>query len=131
MEFPLQKRFKPQSQWKLQRYSLDRVAAFPETKTSQIHWAALKTAAAKEIVLKNIFSGRPDRGIVNRLIREIGPVNTGTHKSPLVAAAFTGLRKKAEARGSGDFSPLLCGQNANGCREISAAELTKLLAAEL
>ena len=103
----------------------------PETKTSQIHRAALKSEAAKETVLTNIFSGRPARGIVNRLIREIGPVNADTPEFPLAAAAVTSLRKKAEAMGSGDFSPLWCGQNAGGCREIPAAELTKLLAAEL
>jgi nitronate monooxygenase len=65
------------------------------------------------------------------LIREIGPVNSDTPEFPLAAAAVTSLRKKAEAMGSGDFSPLWCGQNAGGCREIPAAELTKLLAAEL
>ena len=103
----------------------------PETKTSQIHRATLKSEAAKKTVLTNIFSGRPARGIVNRLIREIGPVNSDTPEFPLAAAAVTSLRKKAEAMGSGDFSPLWCGQNAGGCREIPAAELTKLLAAEL
>ncbi len=103
----------------------------PETKTSQIHRATLKSEAAKETVLTNIFSGRPARGIVNRLIREIGPVNSDTPEFPLAAAAVTSLRKKAEAMGSGDFSPLWCGQNAGGCCEIPGAELTKLLAAEL
>ncbi|HEY4959009.1 MAG TPA: 2-nitropropane dioxygenase, partial [Caldimonas sp.] len=34
----------------------------------------------------------------------------------------------AEARGSGDFSPLWSGQNASGCRELPAAEITRGLA---
>ncbi|HVJ22579.1 MAG TPA: 2-nitropropane dioxygenase, partial [Burkholderiales bacterium] len=38
------------------------------------------------------------------------------------------LRAKAEAQGSGEFSPLWSGQNATGCREIPAAELTRELA---
>jgi nitronate monooxygenase len=41
------------------------------------------------------------------------------------------LRAKAESQGSGDFSPLWAGQNASGCQEISAANLTRALAAEL
>ena len=37
-------------------------------------------------------------------------------------------RAAAEAAGLGDFSPLWCGQNASGCREIPAARLTRELA---
>ena len=43
-------------------------------------------------------------------------------------AAIAPLRATAEARGSGDFSPLWAGQNVTGCREIPAAELTRQLA---
>jgi len=39
------------------------------------------------------------------------------------------LRAKAEAEGSGDFSPLWSGQNASGCKEVPAARLTLGLAA--
>jgi hypothetical protein len=42
---------------------------------------------------------------------------------PLATSAIAPLRAKAEASGSGDFSPLWCGQNASGCRERSAAEI--------
>ena len=95
----------------------------PETKTSQIHRTALKSENAQKTVITNIFSGRPARGIINRLIREIGPINADTPELPLAAAAVTSLRKKAEAMGSGDFSPLWCGQNVGGGHEIPAAEL--------
>jgi nitronate monooxygenase len=47
---------------------------------------------------------------------------------PLAATAIAPLRAKAEAKGAGDFSPLWCGENATGCREIPAAELTRSLA---
>jgi nitronate monooxygenase len=50
---------------------------------------------------------------------------------PLAAAAVAPLRAKAESQGSGDFSPLWTGQNATGCREISAAELTREIASAL
>ena len=103
----------------------------PETKTSPIHRAALKSEDVKETVLTNIFSGRPARGLINRFIREIGPINADAPEFPLASAAVMAIRKKAEAVGSGDFSPLWCGQNVSGCLEIPAAELTLKLAAEL
>jgi nitronate monooxygenase len=39
------------------------------------------------------------------------------------------LKAAAEKLGRDDFSTLWSGQNASGCREIPAAELTRLLAA--
>ena len=50
---------------------------------------------------------------------------------PLATAALAPLRAKAESRGCGDFSPLWSGQNASGCREIPAAQLTRELAARV
>ncbi|MGY0557753.1 MULTISPECIES: nitronate monooxygenase [unclassified Lysobacter] len=79
----------------------------------------------------NLFSGRPARGIVNRVINELGPNSVTTPDFPLATAAIAPLRAKAESRGSGDFSPLWSGQNASGCREIPAAQLTRELAAGL
>lgn len=103
----------------------------PEAGTSAVLRAALKSEASRRTVLTNIFSGRPARGMVNRLVREIGPINELAPPYPLAAAAMAPLRAKAESRGSGDFTLLLCGQNASGCREIPAAELTRSLAAKL
>lgn len=102
-----------------------------ETRTSQIHRTALKSEAARHTVITNLFSGRPARGIINRVIEEIGPINAHTPDYPLAATAMTALRRQAESRGSGDFSPLWCGQNASGCKEIPAAELTRELVAKL
>jgi nitronate monooxygenase len=100
----------------------------PEATTSAVHRAALKSAQAAHTVLTNVFSGRPARGIVNRLIRERGPVSAAAPAFPLAAAAIAPLRARAESRGSGDFSPLWSGQNASGCKEIPAAQLTRELA---
>ena len=75
-----------------------------------------------------MFTGRPARGIVNRVMRELGPINAAAPAFPLATSAITPLRTKAEAQGSGDFSPLWSGQNATGCREIPAGELTRALA---
>ena len=103
----------------------------PEATTSVVHRAALKSEAADHTALTNLITGRPARSIVNRILRELGPISTATPAFPLATAAIAPLRKKAEARGSGDFSPLWCGQNATGCREIPAAKLTRELAARI
>jgi nitronate monooxygenase len=101
----------------------------PEATTSSVHRAALGSEAAGHTVLTNLFSGRPARGIVNRLIRELGPLQAATPDFPLAAAALGPLRAKAESLGRGDFSPLWAGQNPTGCRAVPAAQLTRELAA--
>ena len=103
----------------------------PEVTTSAVHRAALKSGAARHTALTNVFTGRPARGIVNRIMRELGPISPKTPAFPLAASAVAPLRAKAEGKGSGDFSPLWSGQNASGCKEISAAQLTRELAANL
>ena len=103
----------------------------PEATTSLIHRAALKSDAARHTVLTNLFTGRPARGIVNRIIRERGPMSIAVPAFPLAAAAIAPLRAKAESRDIGDFSPLWSGQNASGCKERPAADLTRELAAGL
>ena len=100
-----------------------------EATTSAVHRAALQSSAGAHTALTNVFSGRPARGIVNRLIRELGPIAPLAPEFPLASSAIAPLRARAEAQGSGDFSPLWCGQNATGCKEISAADLTRQLAA--
>ncbi len=100
----------------------------PEATTSAVHRAALKGEAARHTALTNLFTGRPARGIVNRVMRDLGPIGKAAPEFPLATSAIAPLRAKAEAQGSGDFSPLWSGQNATGCREIHAAELTRELA---
>ena len=101
----------------------------PEATTSAPHRAALASEAARHTALTNLFTGRPSRGIVNRIVRELGPISAAPPAFPLATSAIAPLRAKAEAAGSGDFSPLWSGQNASGCREIPAAEMTRTLAA--
>lgn len=103
----------------------------PEATTSAVHRTALKSEAARNTALTNLFTGRPARGIVNRVIKELGPINPATPAFPLATSAIAPLRAKAEAQGKGDFSPLWCGQNASGCKEIPAADLTRELAAKI
>ena len=50
----------------------------PEADTSPLHRAALRAArdapAEHPTALTNLFTGRPARGLVNRLMRELGPM---------------------------------------------------------
>jgi nitronate monooxygenase len=101
----------------------------PEATTTSIHRYALRSEAARKTALTNLFTGRPARGIVNRIMRELGPISPAAPAFPLATSAIAPLRAKAEARGSGDFSPLWSGQNATRCRELPAAEITRQLAA--
>jgi len=99
-----------------------------EAKTTSMHRAALASDAARHTALTNIFTGRPARGIVNRIMREIGPLAAEAPAFPLATSAIAPLRAAAERTGSGDFSPLWSGQNPRGCRAIGAAEQTRALA---
>ena len=99
----------------------------PEATSSALHRAALMSEAARHTALTNLFSGRPARGIVNRVMRELGSIGPAP-EFPLATSGIAPLRAKAEAQGSGDFSPLWSGQNATGCREVSSAEVTRALA---
>jgi nitronate monooxygenase len=101
----------------------------PEATTGGVHRAALASDAARHTALTNVFTGRPARGIVNRLIREIGPMSSAAPQFPGAAAAVHPLRARAEAQGSGDFSALWCGQNASGCKSVPAGDLTRDLMA--
>lgn len=100
----------------------------PEATTSAIHRAALQGPAAQHTALTNLYTGRPARGILTRLMREQGPMNALAPAFPLATAAVAPLRAKAEAAGGGDFSPLWAGQNTSGCRAVPAAQLTRELA---
>ena len=100
----------------------------PEATISAIHRAALKSEAARHTALTNIFTGRPARGILNGVMKTLGPINAAAPAFPLATSAIAPLRAKAEARGSGDFSPLWSGQNATGCKETGAGQLTRELA---
>ncbi len=103
----------------------------PEATTTAIHRAALASESARHTALTNVFTGRPARGIVNRVIRELGPISSAAPAFPWATTAMAPLRAACERQGSGDFSPLWSGQNATGCKAIPAAELTRELASTL
>lgn len=103
----------------------------PQARMPAPHAAALRSPDADKTALTNLFTGRPARGIVNRLMREVGPISELAPAFPLAGGALAPLRAKTEPQGSGDFMSLWSGQAARLGREASSAgELTKRLAAE-
>jgi nitronate monooxygenase len=102
----------------------------PEATTSAVHRAALMSEAAHRTALTNGFTGRPARAILNRFMKAVGPISAAAPAFPLAATAITPLRARAEGLGSGDFWPMWSGQNASGCKEIPAAQLTRELGAD-
>jgi nitronate monooxygenase len=102
----------------------------PEATTSPLHRAAIKTAKDTLGTMTNVLTGRPARVLVNRIVREVGPLAVDVPSFPLAAVALAPLRAKAESQGSADFTGLYAGEAAALCRELPAGELTLKLAAE-
>jgi nitronate monooxygenase len=98
----------------------------PEARISPSHHRALRTARENQTALTNLFTGRPARGIVNRVMREVGPMSPLAPAFPLAGGALMPLRAKDEA----NFSNLWAGQAFPMGRELSTAELTRRLADE-
>jgi nitronate monooxygenase len=102
----------------------------PEAKILPPHRAALRTARDDSTIVTNVFSGRLARGLVNRAIRELGPISDIVPEFPLASGALAPLHAKAQAQGSGDFSPMFAGQAAALGHELLAGQLVRKLAAE-
>jgi nitronate monooxygenase len=99
-----------------------------QARTSRIHRAAIQSDAAVHTALTNLFTGRLARGIVNRVMRELGAIHPAAPAFPLATAAMAPLRECAEAQGRADFSPLWCGQNVSRAQTVCAAVVTHALA---
>lgn len=103
----------------------------PEMKVPALHRAALDDAKRNEATaLTNLFTGRPARGIVNRVMREVGPVAADAPEFPLAGGALAPLRAAAEAKGSPDFMSLWSGQAGPLGAALPAGELTRKLWAD-
>ncbi|MDF2692640.1 MAG: 2-nitropropane dioxygenase [Labilithrix sp.] len=100
----------------------------PEANVSEAHRQALQAATDDGTMVTNVFTGRPARGIVNRLMREVGPMSSLAPAFPLAGGALSPLR--AAPSGPRDFTNLWSGQAAGLGRELPAGELTRQLAAE-
>lgn len=102
----------------------------PEAKLSATARQALAGAHDDDTALTRIFTGRPARGIINRVMREVGAMSALAPAFPLAGGALAPLRAKTEPQGSGDFMSLWSGQAMTLGRNMPAAELTRTLAEE-
>ncbi|AZE89469.1 NAD(P)H-dependent flavin oxidoreductase [Pseudomonas orientalis] len=96
----------------------------PEASVSTAHHHALRHAQASETALTNLFTGRPARGIVNRVMRELGAINPAAPAFPRAGGALIPLKAGNEA----DFSNLWAGQALRLGHERSTYDLTRQLA---
>ena len=102
----------------------------PEAKVPEVHRVALRESRDDSTAVTNLFTGRPARGIMNRVMREVGPLSDAAPAFPLASAALAPLKAKAEEAGKSDFTSLWSGQAARLAREMPAGELTRMLIVE-
>ena len=101
----------------------------PESKHTAAGRAALAEARDDSTVITNVMTGRPARGVQNRLMRETGPISPDAPPFPHAATALAPLKAAAEKQGKVDFTNLWAGQAIAMGRDMPAAELTRSLAA--
>jgi nitronate monooxygenase len=102
----------------------------PESKIIAPARAALAQAHDDSTVITNVMTGRPARGVPNRVMREVGPISPDAPDFPHAATALGPLKVAAEKLGRVDFTNLWAGQAVRMGREMPATELTRVLAGE-
>jgi nitronate monooxygenase len=100
----------------------------PESKVIAPARIALAQARDDSTVITNVMTGRPARGVANRVMREVGPISAHAPAFPHAATALGPLKVAAEKLGKVDFTNLWAGQAVRMGRELPAAELTRALA---
>jgi NAD(P)H-dependent flavin oxidoreductase YrpB (nitropropane dioxygenase family) len=73
-----------------------------------VHRAALQSDAARHTALTNVFTGRPARGIVNRVMRELGVMSAAAPAFPWPQPRWRRCAPGASSKAWVIF--LLCGQ---------------------
>jgi len=100
----------------------------PESKVIAPARVALAQALDDSTVITNVMTGRPARGVPNRVMREVGPISPDAPAFPHAATGLAPLKAAAEKLGKVDFTNLWAGQAVRLGREMPAAELTRALA---
>ncbi|MDR6412791.1 nitronate monooxygenase [Paraburkholderia terricola] len=103
----------------------------PESAANASYRANLKSTRAETTRLTSALSGRPARGMVNRLItfgEAVGSPRPAAY--PLAYDAAKQLNSAAARRGNNEFGAQWAGQGAPLAREMPAAELVSTLRSE-
>jgi nitronate monooxygenase len=101
----------------------------PESGVTGPARVALAEARDDATVITNVMTGRPARGVPNRVMRELGPISPDAPAFPHAATTLGPLKAAAEKLGKLDFTNLWAGQGLRLGKEMPAAELTRELAA--
>ncbi|MHA7776058.1 NAD(P)H-dependent flavin oxidoreductase [Roseibium sp. M-1] len=99
----------------------------PEARIPDLHTYALGQAGDASTAITNVFTGRPARGVVNRLMRELGPLSDVVPAFPTAGVALAAIRAKAEVEGRNDFTNLWAGQAIGLVKRLPTAEFTMKL----
>ncbi|MEQ5809080.1 nitronate monooxygenase [Alteromonas sp. NFXS44] len=103
----------------------------PESAASDDYRAALKSDRSLKTQLTSSISGRPARGIVNRLITHCQSLEDAIPASyPLAYDAAKKLHNAASIKGINEFAAYWSGQGAPIKRELPAEDLIRLLVKE-
>lgn len=98
----------------------------PEAKITGLHREILEGENDRKTVITNVFTGRPARGFVNKLVRDLGPMNPNVQTFPLAISALIPLR--GATKGAEDFVSLWAGENWNAGAPKPAREIVAELA---
>lgn len=101
-----------------------------ESTISDVYRDAITNASSSDTCLTNVFSGRPTRTLVNRMVTEQGPMAKGAPSFPRGFSISGVLRNQAEKLGNRDFSAHYCGQSVAMGAATDARQLTQTLAKE-
>ena len=82
---------------------------------------ALAQAHDDPTVITNVMTGRPARGVANRVMREVGPISPDAPAFPHAATALGPLKAAAEKLGKVDFTNLWAGQAPEGDEPLHRA----------
>ena len=97
----------------------------PESKITPLHRGILDGVDERETAITNVFTGRPARGFVNKLVKELGPINQNVQVFPLAVSALGPLKRASE--GSEDFVSLWAGERWQTGQSKPAGEIVREL----
>lgn len=99
----------------------------PESTSLPVHRDALRHARDDNTAITNVLTGRPARGVINRIMREVGPMSADPLPFPLAGGPLTPLRAVTEKAGKGDFQPLWSGQSGALAQEVAAFDIARTM----
>lgn len=106
--------------------------ACPESSAPPHHRTLIARSDGLQTELTAVISGRPARGIVNKLFTDVGAAgHPPLPDYPIAYDAAKALHAAASARGSQDYSVNWGGANVGQARAMPAGELVARLAAEM